>query len=83
MKSIKYALVLVVVFTSTSLFAQSSLDTLLTRVENRNPTLQTAQSLLESRKLNARTGLTPANPEVLYPECFQNNSQLSVLVISD
>jgi len=64
MKSIKNILFLLILSTGYSLFAQSSLDTLLSRIENGNPTLKTAQSYLESRKLEARTGLTPANPEV-------------------
>ena len=46
------------------LHAQASLDTLLNRVNKGNTDLIAARTLLQSQVLDARTGLTPDNPEV-------------------
>jgi len=46
------------------LHAQASLDTLLNRVNKGNTDLIAASTLLQSQVLDARTGLTPDNPEV-------------------
>ncbi len=54
------------------LYAQPSLDTLLILVNKDNSMLITAQSLLETRKLDARTGLTPSNPEVEFGYMWGN-----------
>jgi len=60
----KIILSIAVLLQLTFLYAQPSLDSLLYYVYERNLSLQTANKLLESRQLNARTGLTPENPEV-------------------
>lgn len=64
MKLKKITLIVAVLLAGSYLFAQPSLDSLLSQVESGNPSLKAANSLLESRKLDARTALTPPNPEV-------------------
>lgn len=64
MKLKKFILVVAVLLAGSCLIAQPSLDSLLLQVESGNPSLKAANSLLESRKLDARTALTPPNPEV-------------------
>ena len=76
MKPIEFTLLIAVLLAGPCLFAQSSLDSLLVRVEERNPTLIAAQSLLESRKLDARTGLTPPNPEVEFGYMWGDPTEL-------
>lgn len=76
MKPRRIISILAVLFASSSLFAQTSLDSLLNQVETGNPTLIAAQSLLDSRKLDAKTGLTPSNPEVEFGYMWGDPTQL-------
>ena len=64
MKQIKTIFFIAIFLSELCLVAQHSLDSLLYHVENSNSVLIAAQNLLESRKLNFRTGITPSNPEV-------------------
>lgn len=72
MNPIKIISLIAIFLAGYGLFAQQSLDSLLYRVENGNSTLIAAQSLMESRMLNARTGITPANPEVEFGYMWGN-----------
>lgn len=76
MKPKRIISILAVLFIGSSLFAQSSLDSLLYRVETKNSTLISAQSLMESRRLNAKMGLTPANPEVEFGYMWGDPTEL-------
>lgn len=64
MKRLRVISLMLIFGAGSCLFAQPSLDSLLLKVEINNPALITAKNLLESQKLEARTGLTPVNPEV-------------------
>lgn len=64
MKRINNLMAIAFLFLGSSLFSQSSLDSLLSRVDESNPSLMAARSLLEVQILDAKTGLTPYNPEV-------------------
>jgi len=73
----KISLIIIsVMLTGFSLLAQPSLDSLLSQVERGNPSLMTAQNLLEARQLEARTGLTPSNPEVEFGYMWGNPTEL-------
>ena len=76
MKQMKIISFIAIFMAGSCLFAQPSLDSLLYRVENGNSTLIAAQNLLESQKLNARTGITPANPEVEFGYMWGNPIEL-------
>lgn len=76
MKQIKIIIYITISLIGSCLVAQPSLDSLLYRVENGNSTLITAQNLMESRKLSARTGITPSNPEVEFGYMWGNPVEL-------
>jgi len=58
------------------LMAQASLDRLLENVEGGNPELIRERQLLEARRLDAATGLTPSNPEVEFAYLWGRPEQL-------
>ena len=57
---------------TSGIMAQSSLDSLLHQVELGNPSLKASLSLLDTRNLDAKTGLTPSNPEVEFGYMWGN-----------
>lgn len=76
MKARKVIIVMIVLMSGTNIYAQLSLDSLLYKVETGNPSLEAAQNLLESRKLEARTGLTPSNPEVDFAYLWGSSAEV-------
>jgi outer membrane protein TolC len=62
----KYTLTLLIIFSANLLLAQTDLETFLKSVENNNLKLKSFKALTEAQKLDAKTGLTPENPEVEY-----------------
>jgi len=73
-------LIISMLFIASGLMAQPSLDTLISYIETNNPTLKAAQSLLETQKLDARTGLAPSNPEVEFGYMWGNPTELGTRV---
>ena len=73
-----------IAISGSGLKGQASLDSLLYLVETGNPSLSNARQLLEARKLEAGTGLTPPNPEVEFgylwgsPESLGNRTDFAV-----
>ena len=84
MKQKNKILLFILVWIGPALSAQESLDSLLSKVEKNNPVLINAGHLLEARKLEASTGLTPPNPEVEYgymwgtPDAIGNRTDFAV-----
>ncbi|HPE56658.1 MAG TPA: TolC family protein [Bacteroidales bacterium] len=84
MKQKNKIILILLVWIGFSLSAQESLDSLLSKVEQNNPVLINAGHLLEARKLEASTGLTPPNPEVEYgymwgtPDVIGNRTDFAV-----
>lgn len=64
MKKTIYTVVLIV--TVQLIFAQSGVDNILNSIAKNNKTLATNVQLVEARKLEYKTGLTPNNPKVDY-----------------
>lgn len=62
----KYTFTLLIIFSARLLFAQTDLETFLKSVENNNLKLKSFKALTEAQKLDAKTDLTPENPEVEY-----------------
>ena len=52
------------VFASISLYAQNSVNSVLTTIEENNTTLKALRETAEAQKLGNRTGIYLANPEV-------------------
>ncbi len=75
MKIISLFLVAILLIGS-NLYAQRSLDSLLSSVEKGNSTLIAAHNLLDARLLEARTGLSPDNPEVEFGYMWGNQADL-------
>lgn len=76
MRLIKIITTLAIILSVSGLYSQNTLDTLLNLVTERNPTILAAGSLLESRKLDARKGLTPDNPQVEFGYMWGDPSEL-------
>ncbi|MCD4729773.1 MAG: TolC family protein [Bacteroidales bacterium] len=76
MKQMKIISFIAIFMAGSSLFAQPSLDSLLSNINKGNPILMTAQSLMEVQVLDAKTGLTPYNPEVEFAYLWGSPDEL-------
>jgi len=76
MKHINSLIIIAILFAGSSLYAQPSLDSLLSQINKSNPTLMTAQSLMDVQVLDAKTGLTPYNPEVEFSYLWGSPAEL-------
>ncbi len=58
------------------LFAQNTVDNVLTEVEKNNTTLSAYRKSIDAEKIGNKTGLTPQNPEVEFNYLFGNPSAI-------
>jgi len=59
-----------------NLFAQNTIDNVMTEVEKNNTTLSAYRKSIDAEKIGNKTGLTPQNPEVEFNYLFGNPSSL-------
>lgn len=69
-------LILAIVVFGFNLFAQNTVDNVLTEVEKNNTTLSAYRKSIDAEKIGNKTGLTPQNPEVEFNYLWGNPSAI-------
>jgi outer membrane protein TolC len=72
----KAILITAIVVSGFNLFAQNTVDNVLTEVEKNNTTLSAYRKSIDAEKIGNKTGLTPQNPEVEFNYLWGNPSAI-------
>ncbi len=62
----KVILIMLIAFSSKNMLSQSTIDTIISSVEQNNKSLSAYNKFIEAEKLSFKTGLTPSNPSLNY-----------------